>query len=296
MSTSVSYLIGIGVLRRELGGILTRYPEILGMRAGRVIKPYVEYLGSLRFPKIVVATLVEKKPPYTRFSLEEQVMPNIAALMSFGVKDESMASIITQFLERLGMELELLLSQRNLFESNMLADRDEFCKIVEKMSRAIGALLNSSYEQHLNHTRAATVTPEPHPSYKRVKSSPQGAASLEKRSAWTPDASIPEGSIEPAPSRVDKIYQVATVARFSPLLFPPLFRLLAGRRPEIVLQGRPRLFPRLYTPLLLSTVEKRSTLLAVLATLLETTSTTRLFCREVQLTAGLPAPRFCRKT
>ncbi|KAE8672261.1 hypothetical protein F3Y22_tig00111848pilonHSYRG00400 [Hibiscus syriacus] len=44
MSTSVAYLVGIGVSRREVGGVLTRYPEILGMRVGRVIKPFVSIL------------------------------------------------------------------------------------------------------------------------------------------------------------------------------------------------------------------------------------------------------------
>ncbi|KAK8936440.1 hypothetical protein KSP39_PZI012361 [Platanthera zijinensis] len=138
MSTSVAYLIGIGVARRELGGILTRYPEILGMRVGRVIKPFVDYLGSLRLPKLAVARLVEKKPHILGFSLEEQVLPNVAALMEFGVREDSIASIIAQFPDLLGMELkEKLLSQRSLFESNMLADRDEFCKIVEKLPQAV---------------------------------------------------------------------------------------------------------------------------------------------------------------
>ncbi|KAK8921322.1 hypothetical protein KSP39_PZI020341 [Platanthera zijinensis] len=62
MSTSVAYLIGIRVSGRKLGGILTRYPEILGMRVGRVIKPFVDYLGSLGLPKLAVERLVEKKP------------------------------------------------------------------------------------------------------------------------------------------------------------------------------------------------------------------------------------------
>nr|XP_029116274.1 transcription termination factor MTERF4, chloroplastic-like [Elaeis guineensis] len=94
MSTSVAYLIGIGVARRELGGVLTRYPEILGMRVGRVIKPFIEYLESLGLPRQAVARLIEKRPHILGFGLEDQVKPNIEALLEFGVLKEALASMI----------------------------------------------------------------------------------------------------------------------------------------------------------------------------------------------------------
>ncbi|KAF2298639.1 hypothetical protein GH714_024449 [Hevea brasiliensis] len=61
MSTSVAYLVGIGVARREIGGISTTHPGILGMQAGRVIKPFVEYLESLaQYPEIIGIDLKAK--------------------------------------------------------------------------------------------------------------------------------------------------------------------------------------------------------------------------------------------
>ncbi|KAG0488131.1 hypothetical protein HPP92_006942 [Vanilla planifolia] len=138
MSTSVAYLIGIGVGRRELGGVLTRYPEILGMRVGRVIKPFVEYLGTLGLPKLAVARLIEKRPHILGFGLEEQVKPNVAALLEFGVREESINSVIAQYPDVLGLELkEKLLSQQSLLESNMLAKRNEFGRMIEKMPQLI---------------------------------------------------------------------------------------------------------------------------------------------------------------
>lgn len=138
MSTSVAYLIGIGLGRRKLGEVLTRYPEILGMRVGRIIKPFVEYLESLGLPKLAVARLVENRPHILGFNLEDKVKPNVAALMEFGVREDSVRSVIAQYPELLGMELkEKLLHQRSFFESNMLANHDEFGRIIEKMPQAI---------------------------------------------------------------------------------------------------------------------------------------------------------------
>lgn len=138
MSTSVAYLIGIGVSRRKLGEILTLYPEILGMRVGRVIKPFVDYLESIGLPNLAVARLVENRPHILGFSLEDHVKPNVIALMGFGVREDSVSSVIAQYPDLLGIELkEKLLYQRSFFESNMLANRDEFGRIIEKMPQAI---------------------------------------------------------------------------------------------------------------------------------------------------------------
>ncbi|PKU69330.1 hypothetical protein MA16_Dca002600 [Dendrobium catenatum] len=138
MSTSVAYLIGIGLARRKLGEILTRYPEILGLRVGRVIKPFVEYLESLGLPRLAVARLLEKKPHMLGYSLEDQVKPNVAALLQFGVREDSVSSVIAQYPDLLGIELkEKLLYQQSFFESNLLANSEEFGRIIEKMPQAI---------------------------------------------------------------------------------------------------------------------------------------------------------------
>ncbi|XP_020599692.1 transcription termination factor MTERF4, chloroplastic [Phalaenopsis equestris] len=138
MSTSVAYLIGIGLERRKLGQLLTLYPQVLGMRVGRIIKPFVEYLQSLGLSKLAVARLVQNSPHILGFSLEEKVKPNVAALMEFGVREVAVSSVIAQYPELLGTELrERLLDQRSFFESNMLTNRDEFGRIIERMPQAV---------------------------------------------------------------------------------------------------------------------------------------------------------------
>lgn len=138
MSTSVAYLVGIGVARREVGRVLTRYPEILGMRVARMIKPFVEYLETLGFPRLAVARLIEKSPHILGFGLEERVKPNAEALVEFGVRRESLASVIAQYPDIMGLELKTkLVNQLSLFESNMLANRDEIGKMIEKMPQTV---------------------------------------------------------------------------------------------------------------------------------------------------------------
>ncbi|CAD5183154.1 unnamed protein product [Musa acuminata subsp. malaccensis] len=150
MSTSVAYLVGIGVARREIGGVLTRYPEILGMRVGKVIKPFVEYLESIGLPRLAVARLIEKRPRILGFSLEEQVKPNVEALLEFGVRQEAAASVIAQYPDIMGLELKAkLTSQQSLFESNILVDRDEFGRVIEKMPQAV-SLSRSTVLKHVD--------------------------------------------------------------------------------------------------------------------------------------------------
>ncbi|THU62604.1 hypothetical protein C4D60_Mb01t06860 [Musa balbisiana] len=150
MSTSVAYLVGIGVARREIGGVLTRYPELLGMRVGKVIKPFVEYLESIGLPRLAVARLIEKRPHILGFSLEEQVKPNVEALLEFGVRQEAAASVIAQYPDIMGLELKAkLTSQQSLFESNILVDRDEFGRVIEKMPQAV-SLSRSTVLKHVD--------------------------------------------------------------------------------------------------------------------------------------------------
>ncbi|KAK7275936.1 hypothetical protein RIF29_17063 [Crotalaria pallida] len=104
MSTSVAYLVGIGVGRREIGGVLTRYPEILGMRVGRIIKPFVDFMVSLGIPRLAIARLIEKKPYILGFGLDEKVKPNVKSLEEFNVRRTSLASIIAQYPDTLVVE------------------------------------------------------------------------------------------------------------------------------------------------------------------------------------------------
>lgn len=138
MSTSVAYLVGIGVARREVGRVLTRYPEILGMRVARVIKPLVEYLETLGLPRLAIARLIEKSPHILGFGLEDCVKPNVGALVEFGVRKELLGSVIAQYPDIMGIELKTkLVTQLSLFESNMLAGRDELGKMIEKMPQTV---------------------------------------------------------------------------------------------------------------------------------------------------------------
>ncbi|KAG6382617.1 hypothetical protein SASPL_157702 [Salvia splendens] len=138
MSTSVAYLVGIGVARREIGGVLTRYPEILGMRVGRVIKPFVEYLGSLGIPSLAVARLVEKRPHILGFGLNERVKPNIKLLLECNVRQKSLANVIAQYPEIMGIDLESkLLSKRSFLNSVVETSPEEFGKILEKMPQSV---------------------------------------------------------------------------------------------------------------------------------------------------------------
>jgi len=138
MSTSVTYLVGIGVATREIGRVLTRYPEILGMRVARVIKPFVEYLETLGLPRLALARLIEKSPHILGFGLEDRVKPSVEALVEFGVRTESVASVIARYPDIMGIDLKTkLVAQLNLFESNMLAGRDELGKMIERMPQTV---------------------------------------------------------------------------------------------------------------------------------------------------------------
>ncbi|KMZ66525.1 hypothetical protein ZOSMA_298G00070 [Zostera marina] len=141
MSTSVAYLVGIGVTRRKIGHVLTRYPEILGMRVGRVIKPFVEYLESLSIPRLVIARLIEKKPYILGFDLTDQVKPSVEALLESGVDDEIIASVVTQYPKIVGMDdlKPKLLVQRHLPESIILVgfEPEDFGRIMEKMPQIV---------------------------------------------------------------------------------------------------------------------------------------------------------------
>ncbi|KAI4377903.1 hypothetical protein MLD38_015460 [Melastoma candidum] len=148
MSTSIAYLVGIGVARREVGGLLTRYPEILGMRVGKVIKPFVEYLEYLGMSRLAVARLVEKGPHILGFDRDKRVMPNVESLLEFGVRRQSVSSVVAQYPEILGIELKPRLeSQFSLLSSVVGLSRDEFGRVVERMPQVV-SLSSGAVEKH----------------------------------------------------------------------------------------------------------------------------------------------------
>ncbi|KAM7254252.1 hypothetical protein ACFE04_031934 [Oxalis oulophora] len=150
MSTSVAYLVGIGMGRREVGGVLTKYPEILGMRVGRVIKPFVEYLESLGIPRLAVARLIEKKPHILGFGLRETMKPNIEMLLEFNVRKELLPSVVAQYPEIIGIDLKPKLdNQRNLLQSVIDLDSDEFGEVLEKMPQVV-SLNNKAVIKHVD--------------------------------------------------------------------------------------------------------------------------------------------------
>ncbi|XBJ21298.1 hypothetical protein VPH35_011974 [Triticum aestivum] len=117
MSTSVAYLVGIGVARRQIGDVIMCFPEVLGMRVGKIIKPIVEHLQGIGLQRLAVARMIEKKPYVLGFGLEERVKPNIEALLEFGVRKEALHPF--------------------LFESSILVSGDDFRRVIERMPQAI---------------------------------------------------------------------------------------------------------------------------------------------------------------
>ncbi|KAH9312940.1 hypothetical protein KI387_027975, partial [Taxus chinensis] len=138
MSTSVAYLVNIGVSPRDIGPMLTEYPQILGMRVGTVIKPFVDYLMNLGFPKQVIARMIEKRPGILGYDLEESIKSNVGLLLSVGVRQEALASVIAQYPEILGLSLKPKLdSQQRFLKSNAKIGPEDFGKLLEKMPQVV---------------------------------------------------------------------------------------------------------------------------------------------------------------
>ncbi|CAA6664454.1 unnamed protein product [Spirodela intermedia] len=110
MSTSVAFLVAMGVRPRDIGPMVTQFPFFLGMRVGTTIKPLFDLLLSLGLPKMVVARMVEKRPYLLGYDLEETVKPNVAALASFGIRREAIPMVVAQFPQILGMPLRAKLA------------------------------------------------------------------------------------------------------------------------------------------------------------------------------------------
>jgi mTERF domain-containing protein, mitochondrial len=138
MSTSVGYLVSIGVGPRDIGPMVTQYPPFLGMRVGTIIKPFVDYIVSLGLPKGILARMLEKRPYLLGFDLEEVIKPNVETLVSFGIRKESIPSVIAQFPLIIGLPLKAKLSsQQYFFSLKMKIDPDGFACVVEKMPQVV---------------------------------------------------------------------------------------------------------------------------------------------------------------
>lgn len=138
MSTSVAYLVSIGVNPRDVGPMVTQYPYFLGMRVGTTIKPLVDYLVSLGVPKKILARMLEKRAYLLGYDLEETVKPNVSCLLSFGLKKDTLPSVIAQFPQILGLPLKAKLSsQQYFFNLKLKIDPDGFARVIEKMPQIV---------------------------------------------------------------------------------------------------------------------------------------------------------------
>lgn len=138
MSTSVAYLVSIGVSPRDIGPMVTQYPYLLGMRVGTTIKPLVDYLVSLGLPKKILVRMLEKRAYVLGYDLEETVKPNIECLLTFGARAECLPSVIAQYPQILGLPLKAKLSsQQYFFSFKLKVDPDGFAEVIEKMPQII---------------------------------------------------------------------------------------------------------------------------------------------------------------
>ncbi|KAM1589483.1 hypothetical protein ACFX10_028369 [Malus domestica] len=144
MSTSVAYLVSIGVSPRDIGPMVMQYPFVLGMRIGTVIKPFVDYLVSLGLPKKILARMLEKRTYLLGYGLEETVKPNVDCLVSVGIRREALASVVAQYPQILRLPLKAKTSsQLYLFSLKLKMDPEGFARVIEKMPQIV------SLHQHL---------------------------------------------------------------------------------------------------------------------------------------------------
>ncbi|PNX81007.1 transcription termination factor family protein [Trifolium pratense] len=138
MSTSVAYLVSIGVSPRDIGPMVTQYPYFLGMRVGTMIKPLVDYLVNLGLPKKILARMLEKRAYILGYDLEETVKPNVDCLISFGLRKECLPSVIAQYPQIIGLPLKAKLSsQQYFFSLKLKIDPEGFARVVEKMPQVV---------------------------------------------------------------------------------------------------------------------------------------------------------------
>ncbi|KAK6912531.1 Transcription termination factor, mitochondrial/chloroplastic [Dillenia turbinata] len=138
MSTLVAYLVGIGV--KGNGRVLTRYPEILRIRVGRIIKPFIED------SKISCG----KSNGLIFLGARETKFLNSEPLFTFNVRDASLASVIAQYPEIVGLDLKpKLQNQQSFLSSTIMLDPLNFGRVVEKMPQVV-SLCNAAVLRHVD--------------------------------------------------------------------------------------------------------------------------------------------------
>lgn len=82
--------------------------------------------------------LIEKRRQIFGFSLEDQVTPDVEALLEFDVWKETLASAVVQYVDIMGIEFKVkLVSLQSLFESSIFMGCNEFGEFIEKMPQAV---------------------------------------------------------------------------------------------------------------------------------------------------------------
>ena len=106
MSTSVAYLIMIGVDKRQMGPVLTEKPEIMGMCVSNNLKPKVEFIANSGIPHLVVGKMIENRPYILDYDVNENMRPAVDALLELGVRKEALPQMLLQYPELLGMKVK----------------------------------------------------------------------------------------------------------------------------------------------------------------------------------------------
>ncbi|PIN09464.1 Mitochondrial transcription termination factor, mTERF [Handroanthus impetiginosus] len=157
----LDYLGKLGVRKSTFTEFLSRYPQVL--HASVVVdlapvvkylqahfKPFVDYLGSLGIPCLAVARLIEKRPHILGFGLDENVKPNVNLLLEYNVRQTSLAAVIAQYPEIIGIDLETKLpSQRDFLSSIIELGPEDFGRVIEKMPQIV-SLSDKAIVRHVD--------------------------------------------------------------------------------------------------------------------------------------------------
>ena len=105
MSTSIAYLVALGVEPRSVANILTQLPELLGMRVGNNLMPKIEFYRSLGIQNKDLPRLFAKYPFLLGYSLKAEMRTAVEALESIGVKKPQIGGLILKFPQLLGVDI-----------------------------------------------------------------------------------------------------------------------------------------------------------------------------------------------
>ncbi|CAA0818024.1 Mitochondrial transcription termination factor family protein [Striga hermonthica] len=130
----LDYLGKLGVRKSTFTEFLRRYPQVLHASVVVDLEPVV----NLGIPELAVARLIEKRPHILGFGLDERVRPNVSLLLEYHVRRSSIAGVIAQYPEIMGIDLEKKLqSQRGFFTSVIELSPEDFGRVVEKMPQVV---------------------------------------------------------------------------------------------------------------------------------------------------------------